>query len=250
MEIGKEPSVAGLAHLESRIRNALALPRRGYQSTFTNAVNALNELLAYVAVVNLKANEFYAHERDDLIRHIAERDETIRQLRDPVAVHIAMLRGEIAVPPLAELLHVYGATFSDLDAANIEIAKARAEAAKWERLHDELYAEIASEHRRDEYGETEAAAECIRRIIRERDQLRAQLDEYEREKLKRESQEPVAFRWLGPGKGWRPVYAEPPVPRVDPDWLANVIRRADPRMSMTSDELAEKIAEAINGRAK
>ena len=82
MEIGKEPSVAGLAHLESRIRNALALPRRGYQSTFTNAVNALNELLAYVAVVNLKANEFYAHERDDLIRHIAERDETIRKLTE------------------------------------------------------------------------------------------------------------------------------------------------------------------------
>lgn len=53
-------------------------------------------------------------------------DETIRKLRDPVAVHVAMLRGEIAVPPLAELLHVYGATFSDLDAANIELAKARA----------------------------------------------------------------------------------------------------------------------------
>ena len=69
-----------------------------------------------------------------------ERDETIRKLRDPVAVHVAMLRGEIAVPPLAELLHVYGATFSDLDAANIELAKAR---------------------------------ETIR-------QLRAQLDEYER----------------------------------------------------------------------
>jgi len=69
-----------------------------------------------------------------------EREETIRKLRDPVAVHVAMLRGEVAVPPLAELLHVYGATFSDLDAANVEIAKAR---------------------------------EMIR-------QLRAQLDEYER----------------------------------------------------------------------
>lgn len=113
-------------------------------------------------------------------KQIAERDETIRKLRDPVAVHVAMLRGEIAVPPLAELLHVYGATFSGLDVANVEIAKARAEAAKWERLHDELYAEIASEHRRDEYGETETAAECVGRIIRERDELRAQLDEYER----------------------------------------------------------------------
>jgi len=30
-------------------------------------------------------------------------DETIRKLRDPVAVHVAMLRGQIAVPPLAEL---------------------------------------------------------------------------------------------------------------------------------------------------
>lgn len=97
------------------------------------------------------------------------------QLCDPVAVHVEMLRGKIAVPPLAELLHVYGATFSDLDAANVEIAKARAEAAKWERLHDELYAEIASEHRRDEYGETETAAECIRRVLCERDELRAKL---------------------------------------------------------------------------
>jgi len=76
----------------------------------------------------------------ELERGIAERDETIRKLRDPVAVHVAMLRGEIAVPPLAELLHVYGATFSSVEAANIEFAKAR---------------------------------ETIR-------QLRAQLDEYER----------------------------------------------------------------------
>ncbi|MBV6436786.1 MAG: hypothetical protein AELANPGJ_02057 [Anaerolineae bacterium] len=132
-------------------------------------------------------------------------DETIRKLRDPVAVHIAMLRGEIAVPPLAELLHVYGATFSNLDAANVELAKAR---------------------------------ETIR-------QLRAQLDEYEREKLKRESQEPVAFRWLGPGKGWLPVYAEPPVPHVDPDWLQSLIRQ---EIGGCSRELAEKIAQAINGR--
>ena len=173
------------------------------------------------------------------------------------------------------------------------MAELRAEAAKWERLHDELYAEIASEHRRDEYGETETAAECVRRIIRERDEL-------EREKLKRESQEPVAFRWLGPGKGWLPVYAEPPVPRVDPDgagadfvgwlgprgifmedeiyqawkeyrkdpsaaqyrkiyaapppphvdpdWLANFIRTVDGGHTMGAGALAEKIAEAINGR--
>lgn len=43
--------------------------------------------------------------------------------------------------------------------------------------------------------------------------LEAEKAEYEREKLKREAQEPVAFRWLGPGKGWRAVYAEPPVSR-------------------------------------
>ena len=156
-------------------------------------------------------------------KQIAERDETIRKLSDPVAVHIAMLRGEIAIPPLAELLHVYGATFSDLDAANIELAKARAEATKWERLYDELYVEIASEHRRDEYGETETAAECVGRSIRERDQLRAQLDEYER---------------------------APQPPHVDPDWLANVIRTVDGDHAMGAGTLAEKIADAINGRTK
>lgn len=73
-----------------------------------------------------------------------EREETIRKLRDPVAVHVAMLRGEIAVPPLAELLHVYGATFSDLDAANIELAKAR-ETIRQLRAEVALYAEIAWE---------------------------------------------------------------------------------------------------------
>lgn len=61
----------------------------------------------------------------ELERALAERDETIRKLRDPVVVHVAMLRGDIAVPPLAEMLHIYGATFSELDAANIELAKAR-----------------------------------------------------------------------------------------------------------------------------
>ena len=74
--------------------------------------------------------------------------------------------------------------------------------------------------------------------------------EYEREKLKREAQEPVAFRWLGPGKGWRAVYAEPPVPRIDPDWLANVIRTVDGDHAMGAGTLAEKIADAINGRTK
>lgn len=68
----------------------------------------------------------------------------------------------------------------DTQDALAALAELEREAAKWERLHDELYAEIASEHRRDEYGETETAAECIRRIVGERDQLRAQLDEYER----------------------------------------------------------------------
>lgn len=90
-------------------------------------------------------------------------------------------------------------------------------------------------------------------------QLRAQLDEYEREKLKREAQEPVAFRWLGPGNGWRAVYAAPPVPHVDPDWLANVIsshvsgqigRGIGMDELRGCDLLAEKIAGAINGRAK
>ena len=76
-----DPGVSGLAHLESRIRNALTLPRKGYQSTFTNAINALNELLAYVAVADLKANKFYAHERDDLVRHIAERADELERLR-------------------------------------------------------------------------------------------------------------------------------------------------------------------------
>ena len=151
---------------------------------------------------------------------IAKLDELIAATRSAaIPANMRWLSAE----SMAELLHVYGATFSDLDAANIELAKARAEATKWECLYDELYAEIASEHRRDEYGETETAAECVGRSIRERDQLRAQLDEYER---------------------------APQPPHVDPDWLANVIRTVDGDHAMGAGTLAEKIADAINGRTK
>jgi len=46
----------------------------------------------------------------------------------------------------------------------------------------------------------------------------------------------------------RPLYAAPPIPRVDPEWLAGVIRLHSPHDAVYA--LAEKIAEAINGRAK
>lgn len=119
-----------------------------------------------------------------------ERDETIRKLRDPVAVHVAMLRGEIAVPPLAELLHVYGATFNDLDAANAELAKARetirqlrARAVNAEADNGQLtQGATLSPKERIEFGKLVVRL-GVRNVIarlRERDQLRAQLDEYER----------------------------------------------------------------------
>lgn len=55
---------------------------------------------------------------------------------------------------------------------------------------------------------------------------------------------------------YRKVYAAPPiqrqdpspVPHVDPDWLANFIRTVDGGHTMGAGALAEKIAEAINGR--
>ena len=37
---------------------------------------------------------------------------------------------------------------------------------------------------------------------------------------------------------------------VDPDWLANVIRTVDGDHAMGAGTLAEKIADAINGRTK
>ena len=59
-------------------------------------------------------------------------------------------------------------------------------------------------------------------------------------------------------KQYRKVYAAPPiqrqdpspVPHVDPDWLANFIRTVDGGHTMGAGALAEKIADAINGRAK
>lgn len=65
----------------------------------------------------------------ELERALAERErekvDIAAALKDPVKVHVAMLKGIVAVPPLAEMLHIYGATFSDAEAANIELAKAR-----------------------------------------------------------------------------------------------------------------------------
>jgi len=57
---------------------------------------------------------------------------------------------------------------------------------------------------------------------------------------------------LGDDLGGSPslTNAAPPVPQVDPDWLANVIRTVDGSNTMGALALAEKIAEAINGRAK
>lgn len=97
----------------------------------------------------------------ELDRGIAYRDQIIRQLSEE----------------LDDLIKADNETIRSLFAEQAKrdetVRQLRTEAAKWERLHDELYAEIASEHRRDEYGETETAAECVRRVLRERDELRA-----------------------------------------------------------------------------
>jgi hypothetical protein len=81
------------------------------------------------------------------------------------------------------------------------------------------------------------------------EQLRQRIDELEAEKAEREAQEPAAWAWndalgcmrvhCGPRRPeWvdrecseatraemslRPLYAAPPVPRVDTDWLSNVM---------------------------
>lgn len=87
------------------------------------------------------------------------------------AIKVAMLRGEIAVPPLAELLHVYGTTFSDLDEANIELAKARETIRQLNKEIDDLI-KTDNETIRSLFAYQAKRDETIR-------QLRAQLDEYE-----------------------------------------------------------------------
>ena len=47
----------------------------------------------------------------------------------------------------------------------------------------------------------------------------------------------------------RPLYAAPPVPRVDVEWLVGVIL-SNGTYAGTAQALAEKIADAINGREK
>ena len=50
------------------------------------------------------------------------------------------------------------------------------ESKKWENLYDELFNEIMFENERDSYGPTETAPECIKRIIKERDELKTKLE--------------------------------------------------------------------------
>ena len=107
------------------------------------------------------------------------------------------------------------ALVADLDAANVELARER------EQLRaklDELTADRDEIHRALLMTTDER-----NRGDRELHRLRAQLDEYER---------------------------APQPPHVDPDWLANVIRTVDGDHAMGAGTLAEKIADAINGRTK
>jgi hypothetical protein len=60
-----------------------------------------------------------------------------------------------------------------------ELATARAEASKWEKLYDEVYFVLFSEQDRDSYQELETIPECAERLIRERNALRARSRELE-----------------------------------------------------------------------
>lgn len=117
---------------------------------------------------------------------------------------------------------------------------------------------------------------CQRTTIERVKKLEARIAELEAERAERERerQEPVAWSWndaLGcmhahcgsrrpvwidgecsdakrAETSLRPLYAAPPVPRVDPEWLSNAIRRIAPHLCADRDELAKQIADSINGR--
>lgn len=134
--------------------------------------------------------------------------------------------------------------------------------AELERERDELRAKLTQTE--------QIVKDSVFRLYDQADRIAA----LEAEKAERDAQEPVAWAWndalgcmhahCGSGRPvWvdgecsdakraetslRPLYAAPPVPRVDPDWLSNVIRTVDGNHTMGAGVLAEKIAEAINGR--
>jgi len=51
----------------------------------------------------------------------------------------------------------------------------KAEAEKWESIYDDCEDALVGEQLRDTFGEHESIADCARRVLRERDQLRARL---------------------------------------------------------------------------
>lgn len=115
--------------------------------------------------------------------------------------------------------------------------------------------------------------DLVESLVAERKEAADRIAALEAERAERERQEPVAWAWddaLGcmhvhcgsrrpvwvdgecsdakrAETSLRPLYAAPPVPHVDPDWLQSLIRQ---EIGGCSRELAEKIAEAINWRAK
>jgi hypothetical protein len=54
----------------------------------------------------------------------------------------------------------------------------REEAKKWEALYDEVYDALSNEIDRDSQGELETLGQCAKRIIKERNELIAELKEY------------------------------------------------------------------------
>ena len=98
------------------------------------------------------------------IHYKAERDEAMESLADTRKLLEAESRDAVKIA-------------EKLIEAERKLDEARAEAAKWERLHDDDTATLVLHQTRDNYGPTETLDATALRILRERDELRELLRE-------------------------------------------------------------------------
>lgn len=177
---------------------------------------------------------------------------------------------DCGIDPWSEMnAHKIAAAPELVEALRMVVAANTAE--DWSRAVDYARAALAKAGAGDGPQEGEPENETMAATIRRQADRIAAL---EAEKEARERQAPVAWAWddaLGcmhahcgsrrpvwvdgecsdakrAETSLRPLYAAPPIPRVDPEWLANVIRTVDGNHSLGAGALAEKIAEAINAR--
>ena len=97
-------------------------------------------------------------------------------------IRAALEQARELVPEYCGIRTQYDAALAALAELETELAECakhcgayKAEAEKWESAYDDCEDALIGEQTRDNFGDGESIADCARRVLRERDELRARL---------------------------------------------------------------------------